>query len=308
MQSVIDPSVRYLTDSGLETTLVFTDGRELPSFAAFVLLDQPDGRERLRRYFREHADVAREHGLGLVFEAPTWRANTDWGATVGYDAAALDRVNRNAVQLLRDIESEFAGMPTVVSGQIGPRGDGYRVDAAMTAEEAADYHRPQIAALHEADVVTALTMNYADEAVGIVKAARDLGQNVVISFTTEIDGRLPSGQSLGDAIEEVDDRTGARTAYYMVNCAHPSHFDASLAGEFVDRIVGVRANASPRSHAELDEATELDIGDPHALGRAYAALASRLPALAVFGGCCGTDIRHIREIAAAAAPRTGVAA
>ncbi|MBJ3775296.1 homocysteine S-methyltransferase family protein [Acuticoccus mangrovi] len=302
MSTPLDTNVRYLTDSGLETTLVFHDGRDLPAFAAFVLLDDVRGRARLDAYYREHADVAKRHGMGFIFEAPTWRSNPDWGREVGYNAAALDRINCEAIDFLRRIELDYRATPTLVSGQIGPRGDGYKAGEMMMAGEAATYHVRQIAAFSKADMVTALTMTYVDEAVGIALAAENAQMPVVISFTTETDGRLPSGQPLGEAIEECDARTDGYVAYYMVNCAHPEHFAQALDGSFAARIRGLRANASCLSHAELDAAETLDIGDPPALGAHYRALTQALPELTVFGGCCGTDIRHIHHIVSELSP------
>ncbi len=288
--------VRYLTDSGLETTLVFHDAEDLPAFAAFPLLDSAAGRRRLDRYYREHADVAREHGMGFVFEAPTWRANPDWGREVGYDLGELRRVNAEAIAFCRAIADDYRDIPTLVSGQIGPRGDGYVPTTAMSVEEAEAYHALQIAAFGAPDMVTALTMNYTAEAIGVVRAAQGLDVPVVISFTVETDGRLATGETLGEAIADTDEATRAYAAYFMINCAHPEHFLFALDGVTAKRVRGVRANASRLSHADLDAMDVLDEGDPAALGANYADLDVALPRLAVVGGCCGTDIRHIREI------------
>lgn len=296
MRELLKPGVRYLTDSGLETTLVFHDGLALPAFAAFPLLETVTGRARLERYYREHADLARDNGFGFVFEAPTWRANPDWAKTLGYEGEALARVNREAIAFCRALAAEYAEMPTLVSGQIGPRGDGYVPDTAMSAEEAARYHAVQIAAFGAPDMVTALTMNTAAEATGVVLAAREADVPVVISFTVETDGRLATGQSLADAIAETDGATDGYAAYFMVNCAHPEHFGDALARLAPGRLRGLRANASRMSHAELDAMETLDDGDPVALGAHYAALHGGSADLAVLGGCCGTDIRHLREI------------
>jgi homocysteine S-methyltransferase len=295
----------FLTDSGLETELIFNQGVDLPGFAAFPLLATSDGAERLRSYFVAHAEVAVKAGVGFVLEAPTWRANADWGALLGFDAAALAEVNAAAIEQLVEIRAEFAdaGQPYVISGNLGPRGDAYRPAAPMTADEAAAYHRPQIESFAgtEADLVTALTLTYAAEAIGMTRAARDAGMPIVLSFTVETDGLLPDGSTIGDAIAAADGATDAYPAYYMINCAHPTHFahvldpDAAWAG----RLRGIRANASSRSHAELDEAEELDDGDPVAFGREYAELRARFPDLTVLGGCCGSDLRHIQQIAAA---------
>ena len=291
----------FLADGGLETSLVFLDGVELPAFAAFPLLADEDGRQRLRRYFEPFLRLAVQRGAGFVLDTPTWRANADWGEKLGYGAEALAAINRASVAFARELRDAFAAerTPVVVNGVVGPRGDGYRVEAAMPAEAARAYHAAQVGAFRDAgaDMVSAITMTYAEEAIGVAQPAA-AGMPVAVSFTVETDGRLPSGQALRAAIEQVEQATGGAVAYYMVNCAHPTHFEGALAeaGPWRDRIRGVRANASRKSHAELDAATELDIGDPDELGREYRDLRGRLPKLSVFGGCCGTDHRHIAAI------------
>ena len=298
----------FLTDGGLETTLIFREGIDLPDFAAFTLLGSDRGEERLRDYYRSYGEVARRHTAGLVLESATWRASADWGARLGYDAKALVEANRRAVAILEEIRAEVEATetPVVISGCIGPRGDGYTPGNRMSARDAERYHAAQIETLAgtSADLVSAFTLSYAEEAVGIARAARMARLPVVLSFTLETDGRLPTGEPLGQAIDEVDDATSGYPSYYMINCAHPSHFAEVLAGggSWVGRVRGVRANASRRSHAELDQATELDAGDPMELGSAYADLRRTLPWLAVLGGCCGTDERHAEQIAIACAP------
>jgi homocysteine S-methyltransferase len=295
----------FLTDSGLETTLIFNEGIDLPSFAAFVLLETPDGRRRLRRYFKGHAEIAREADCGFIAEAPTWRANPDWARSLGYDSNALDAINKSAITLLADLrDRDGAGRGEyVISGCLGPRGDGYDASREIAAEEAERYHAEQIAsfALTEADLVSALTITNTAEAIGITRAARNAGMPVVISFTLETDGRLPSGEQLGEAILKVDVLTDHGPAYYMINCAHPTHFEQTLraGGGWLGRVRGIRANASPKSHAELDAAAELDDGDPYELAGEYAALVASFPKLTILGGCCGTDKRHIEQIACA---------
>ena len=292
----------FLTDGGIETTLIFHEGHELPHFAAYDLLTREGGEAALRRYFEPYLRIARERGVGIVLETATWRANPDWGARLGHGPEQLAQLNRRAVELLDELraDDETASAPVVVSGCIGPRGDGYVVGETMTADEAEAYHATQIGTFAEsaADLVTALTMTYAGEAVGIVRAARAADMPVVISFTVETDGRLPSGLPLRAAIEEVDAATDGYAAYFMINCAHPSHFDAVLepGSAWTDRVLGLRANASRLSHAELDEAEELDTGNPEELALEYVALRERLPRLTVLGGCCGTDDRHVEAM------------
>jgi S-methylmethionine-dependent homocysteine/selenocysteine methylase len=298
----------FLTDGGIETTLIFHEGLELPDFAAFHLLKSEAGRAALRRYFQTYADLAERFGAGLILESATWRASRDWAAKLGYDAAALAEANREAVAMLEEIRDAFerSGRKAVISGAIGPRGDGYQPDRLMSEAEAEDYHGEQIGtfARTAADMVCAITMNYAEEAVGIARAARKAGIPVALSFTVETDGNLPTGQTLEDAIAQVERATAGHPSYYGVNCAHPDHFAPALAkgGGVVSRIRGVRANASRMSHAELNESPTLDAGDPAELGRQYAELKRRLPQLNVMGGCCGTDHRHVEQIAAACAP------
>jgi homocysteine S-methyltransferase len=291
----------FITDGGMETTLIFHSGLDLPDFAAFVLLDDPEGVQALRAYYRAYLDLAEQRGVGIVLDAPTWRANADWGKRLGYSAEALADVNRRGVALLEELRSE--GRRMLISGCVGPRGDGYRVDDAMTVDEAQRYHAAQVEtfAATTADLVSALTMTYADEAVGVARAASVADMPCVISFTVETDGRLPSGESLSGAIEQVDADTGGSVEYFMINCAHPTHFAGVLgdAGAWRERIRGVRANASEKSHAELDEADELDAGDPVALAAHYRELKRLLPNLTVVGGCCGTDHRHVGEICTA---------
>jgi homocysteine S-methyltransferase len=294
----------FLTDGGIETTLIYHRGLELPAFAAFDLLKDEAGTEELRRYYAPYALLAREHGAGLVLESPTWRANPDWAAQIGYSLDELDAFNRKAIALMEEIREKYAGRaPIVISGCVGPQSDGYSPQTLLSAADAEAYHSTQIGTFADtaADLVTAITMTYADEAIGVVRAAAKAGLPAAISFTLETDGRLPSGQALGEAIEQVDGETGEATAYYMINCAHPTHFEHVLEGDesWVSRIRGLRTNASTQSHAELDEATELDDGDPADLGARHAALRARLPAVNVLGGCCGTDERHVAAICSA---------
>jgi S-methylmethionine-dependent homocysteine/selenocysteine methylase len=298
----------FLTDAGMETTLIFHEGIDLPLFASFALLKSADGVERTRRYYASYCKLARDAGLGFVLESPTWRANRDWAAKLGYTQSTLADINRKAIEVMAGLRDEYETprSPMVISGNIGPRGDGYQPGKLMSAKEAEDYHGEQIAVFAEtiADFVSGFTMNYTNEAIGIARAAKAAGMPAVISLTLETDGRLPTGQTLKEAIEEIDAETSSAPAYYMINCAHPTHFEQALAtGEpWVNRLRGLRANASKRSHAELDTATDLDAGDPVELGRQYAELRRKLGHINVLGGCCGTDFRHVEQICFACEP------
>jgi S-methylmethionine-dependent homocysteine/selenocysteine methylase len=290
----------FLTDGGIETSLIFHDGLDLPLFAAFDLLKDEEGTAALRNYFRPYAQLAADNGTGFVLESPTWRASPRWAKEIGYSDEELDRLNRKAIGLMEELREEFESddAPFVISGCIGPQDDGYSPQTKLSADEAQAYHSTQINTFADtaADMVTAITMTYVDEALGVTRAAQDAGIPAVISFTLETDGKLPSGQALGEAIEEVDAATDSGPAYYMLNCAHPTHFDDVLEGAWRERIRGLRANASTRSHAELDEAEDLDDGDPDDLAARYGALRDKLPSLNVVGGCCGTDHRHVGEM------------
>ncbi|HEX7052706.1 MAG TPA: homocysteine S-methyltransferase family protein [Burkholderiales bacterium] len=292
----------FMSDGGLETTLIFHQGIDLPEGAAFHLLRNEEGTAVLRRYYDLYAGIAREQRMGFVLESPTWRANPDWAAKVGYDARSLADANRRAIGLMLEVRAawERREVPFVVSGNIGPRGDGYFPDRRMSAAEAKSYHGAQIDtfAATDADMVSAFTLNYPEEAIGVAAAARENAIPVCISFTVETDGRLPSGDTLAEAIRRVDDATAGYPAYYMINCAHPVHFGPVLerGGDWLARLQGLRANSSKKSHAELDNSPELDTGDPEELGEEYVALRALLPSLAVVGGCCGTDHRHVRSI------------
>ena len=298
----------FLTDAGLESDMIFNKGFDLPCFSSLMLLRSAEGRDALERYFREFIELAKSSGTGCLLETATWRASADWAPKLGLTLGELDGLNSAAVAMLLGLRAGYeAQLPEIlVSGCIGPRGDGYDPGAIMSRADAEAYHLRQarVLAAAGADMLSGITMTNVNEAIGIARAAEGVGLPVAISFTVETDGRLPTGDALGDAIAEVDDATGGYPAYYMVNCAHPTHFTETLlgTGDWVARVRGLRANASRCSHDELDAMTELDDGNPVELAAQYRALVDRLPQLTVLGGCCGTDIRHLTAIAASCAP------
>jgi S-methylmethionine-dependent homocysteine/selenocysteine methylase len=291
----------FLTDGGVETDLIFRRGIELPEFASFVVHDDPALEAVAAEYLSDYIEIATDHDVGLILETLTWRASRDWGSKLGYSSDDLEIANRRAVAFLQDLRQRHPDLQVVISGCVGPRDDAYTGMGSMDPDEAAEYHAEQIAVLVDSgvDLVTALTLTNTDEATGIAGAAASHGASVVLSFTVETDGRLPSGPTLGEAIRAVDEATDGGPAYYMVNCAHPDHFLGVLdeADPAMSRLRGARANASRLSHAELDEAATLDAGDPDEFGRQMAALHSPWLGLNVLGGCCGTDARHIAALA-----------
>jgi len=297
-------STAVITDGGLETWLVFLKGQDLPAFAAYPLAGTPEGRALLTEYYEHYSAIAARHDASVVLEAPTWRANPEWAATLGHDLETLAELIRQGVAVVQDVRSRWSASGSfLVGGTVGPRGDGYVLGATMTADEAEWYHTFQVQQMAAAgvDSITALTMGYVEEAVGITRAARAVGLPAIVSYTLETDGRLPSGATLGEAIAATDAATDGYPTHYMINCAHPTHFEHAVAGgePWLRRIGGLRANASTLSHAELDEMEVLDAGDPADLAARYVQLRAALPALQVVGGCCGTDERHVAAIAAA---------
>lgn len=289
----------FLTDGGLETVMVFLEGLDLPQFASFTLLDSADGRAALTRYYKSFLDEAAVQGAGFVLDTVTWRASAGWGQVMGIDAQTMDAINREAVAFVQAIRAARPASPRIlINGVIGPHGDAYAPDQVLSADAAQKYHRRQVEVLASAgvDMISAMTISSQGEAIGIAKAAQVVGVPVALSFTVETDGRLISGMSLADAIHRTDDATDGAPLWYGINCAHPDHFRHILTGDWVARIGSVRANASRLSHAELDEAAELNAGNPAELARDYHQLLHVLPGLHVVGGCCGTDLRHVAAI------------
>lgn len=292
----------FLTDSGLETDLIFNHGLDLPDFAPFPLLETAEGRATLEQYFREHLDVASGRGMGVVFETPTWRASPDWGARLGYDLSTLAALNSEAVALLRDLRDEAGSdVPFIISGNVGPRHDGYDPNAVMSVAEASDYHSWQVRVLATSgvDVVSAFTIDYVEEGVGIARAAAGAQVPSVISFTTDDQGALPDGTSVARAIERIDAEAITPPAYYMLNCTHPQHVTRMLSegGAWRERVRGIRANASPLGLVEPPEGQPLDPGDVAGFASAMQQVNQLAPSITILGGCCGTDVRHVRAVA-----------
>jgi len=301
--AIPDGERMFIGDGGLETVMIFQEGLELPEFASFTLLRDPEGRAALRRYYEGFLDIAAKYGTGFTFDPPTWRASSGWGAKLGYSPAQMADVNREAIAFAAEvIDAAPADIPIALCGTIGPEGDAYAPERALSIERAERYHAAQVEAFagEGVEMISAYTLTYVEEAAGIVRAAAAAGLPVTIGFTVETDGRLPSGEPLREAIERLDAETGSAALYTMINCAHPTHFAAELetGGAWLERIGGIKANASRMSHEELDDSEQLDDGDPEELGAEYAGLEPRLPNLRVLAGCCGTDRRHVASICA----------
>ena len=296
----------FLMDAGLETDIIFNHGVEIREFAAHTLLPDPKGRETLINYFRGFLSLANATDAGFVLDSQTWKAHVHWAKDLGASEDDLRQANHEAIAFISGLRDEFSGnaKPIVLNGLIGPRGDAYAPEEEVAANEAEQYHSKQIGwiAETEADMVTGLTFTQSDEGIGFVRAAQAAGIPSVVSFTVETDGKLPTGQPLEAAIQAVDDATDRAAAYFMVNCAHPDHFFHVLGDEsWTSRIQGIRCNASRKSHAELDNSEVLDDGNPVELGEQYRAIKERMSWLNVFGGCCGSDLRHVTQIAKALA-------
>lgn len=299
----------FVTDGGTETWLMYKRGLELPHFCSFYLLDLPAGREALKEYYRGFVRVAQRHRAHYIFCSLTYRASRDWGELLGYSRAGLAEMNHKAFALYREVAQEMACSDdsTLYSGCIGPRGDAYNLKQTMSAEQAQDYHAEQIATFRAAgaDLVTAMTLNSAQEAIGIARAARAAGVPAVISFTLEKDGTVGGRASLRETIEQVDAETGNAPAYYMLNCTHPQDFLPALGeGPWMQRVLGLRANASSLEHGRLCQLGRLEEGDWTDLARQHGELTGRYPRMNVFGGCCGTDSVHVAGIVDAICART----
>jgi S-methylmethionine-dependent homocysteine/selenocysteine methylase len=298
----------HLTDAGLETDLIFNHGIEIREFAAHTLLSDPKGREAMASYFRAFLSLAQEREVGYILDSQTWKAHMHWADVLGATEDELRKVNADSLAFVSSLRDEFTAnaKPVLLNGILGPRGDAYAPELSVASEEAEAYHAKQIGWLKDSgvDMLSAFTLTQATEAIGLVRAATAAKLPIVISFTVGTDGKLPSGQPLGEAITAVDDATESGAAYFMVNCAHPDHFsDVLVDSTWARRIHGLRCNASRKSHAELDASPTLDDGNPRELGAQYKSILTTMPWLHVFGGCCGSDLRHVRAIADAVVPK-----
>ena len=289
---------RFLVFAATGTDLIFNRDVEVPGFATFALVEDPKAQPVLVQQMRDLMEVAAENDLGCIIDTLTWMANRDRAAPLGFDDDRLAALNRKAVALMCELREEATRDDVLVALCIGPSRDAYAKLAPMSVEDARAYHAIQIGSVADKgiDLVHAYTFNQVEEAAGAVLAAKDCGVPIVVAFVVETDGCLADGTGLEAAIDNVDALTDGAAAYFMVNCAHPDHFSHVLTGH--PRLKGLAVNASRCSHAELDEAAELDDGDPEELGAEVAQLVRQYPSLSIVGGCCGSDMRHMRKMAA----------
>lgn len=290
------------TQGGMETWLQYVDGFELEHFCFFDLLNNPDAVSALTDYHHRIMEAVLPHGFGVLLEGLHYRASRDWGELLGYSREGLAEINTRGIEFYKNLAREYetADNPMPIGGVIGPRGDAYDTGRTPEVSDSEDYHSEQIQTLKEAgaDMITAATFSFEKEAIGVAKAAKALNIPLVISFTTSDDGNLLSGGTIGEAIRAVDNATDSSPVYYMINCSHPTEFEPILSDEnWISRISGFMPNAAASEKLSLCSLGHLEDGDPEELGHQMAALAKRYPHMTVWGGCCGTDSRHLGQIA-----------
>jgi S-methylmethionine-dependent homocysteine/selenocysteine methylase len=285
----------FLTDGGIEDTLILDRGIDLSHDAACDSDKDADRELALVRYFQDYASLARDYRVGLMLESPTWQANSDWGIKLGYSYRELKDINRRSISLLEKIRKDYETRKTkiVISGCVGTRKNSCHPSDLMTAIEAEEYHFPQVVTFAdtEADLVTAAAMTDAEEAIGIVRAAQFMRMPVTVTFVVETDGKLPTGQTLGEAIARVDGETDQAPLYYGIHCQLTSHFTELFGCDmpWFERVRCIRA-AKPDNYS-LEE-----------LGDRFRSLVRKHPHLNILGGCRGTDTHHVETICLATLP------
>lgn len=292
----------YLSEGGTETELMYKYGFELPHFAMFPLLDNPDAESRMREMFGSYLEVAAKYKTGALMGGLDYRASPDWGELLGYSPDGLAEANLQSIDFLRDIAKEYvSAVPDIlIQGLIGPRGDAYERNETITENEAEDYHCVQLETLKKADVdlALAITFNNIPESIGVARAAAKIGVPLAISLTLDSASKLNSGPGLVEAITTIDRETGRSPAFYLINCSHPVEYEPAIGpGDWINRVRGVRPNASKMEKIALCKIGHLEEGDPVELGALCGDLARRYPHMDVWGGCCGTWSRHLDEIA-----------
>lgn len=295
--------VLYLSEGGQETEIMYKFGHDLPEFAMFTLLDNPSAMAEVRGMYQRYLDVAARHGFAVLMGGLDYRASPDWAGKLGYSASALSDAQLRAIEFLREVSRPYHSLLPEIRyvGIVGPRGDAYELNLTITAAEAEDYHSVQVDTLRKAkvDLVSAMTINSVEEAIGISRAAHAAGLPLSLSFTLDSTSRLKSGPSIREAIEEVDAQTGiARPDFYGINCSHPVEFEPALEpGDWILRVRSLRPNAAKMDKSSLCTLGHLEEGDPCELGGEMGELARRYPHIDIWGGCCGTWEMHLDEIA-----------
>jgi homocysteine S-methyltransferase len=291
----------YLTEGGFETELMYLHGFELPCFAAFHLLDSTKGYQAVRDLYARVCDVAAAESTGLLLGWLNYRASPDWGAKLGLSPEALRAATLRSIAMLADLRKSYAGQVPhfAISDAIGPRGDAYGTGGAITEAEAEDYHSVQLETLKhsDVDVIWAATQNNVPEVIGMARAARALGLEIAVAWSLNAESRLSSGPTLAEAITRTDAAVPGVVAWHSLTCSHPLEFTPALTpGPWTDRLRCIRPNAAAMDKIALCKLGHLEDGDPVELGRQMGDVARRYPAMDIWGGCCGTDHRHLSEI------------
>lgn len=292
----------YLSEGGTETELMYKYGFELPQFALYPLLNNHDATSTMRGMFRSYLDVVARNEMNALMGGLDYRASPDWGKLLGYSPAGLAEANHQSIDFLRELAAEYVSdiNEILIQGLIGPRGDAYERNTKITVNEAEDYHSVQLNTLKDAnvDLALAITFNNVPESIGVARAAVKLGVPLAISLTLDTHSRLNSGPSLEEAITRIDAETGQSPEFYLINCSHPLEYEPAITpGNWINRIRGVRPNASKMDKISLCKIGHLEDGDPEELGNLCGGLARRYPHMDIWGGCCGTWDTHIHEIA-----------
>ena len=293
----------YLTEGGIETEIMYKYGFELPHFAMFPLLDNPEALTAMKGIWQRSLRAAADNGFNAIMNGVDYRASPDWGALLGYTPDGLASMQMRAIDFLRDVARDFEqDIDTIIiSGTIGPRGDAYSRNETITADVAEEYHSVQLATLKKAgvDMAWAMTFNNIPEAVGTIRAAENTGIPIAMGLSLDSSSRLNSGPSMAEAVPEIDAQTNSAAAFFGLNCSHPLEFEPALdGGEWMKRLRSIRPNASPMDKIALCKIGHLEDGDPDELAQQMLDVARRMPHMDIFGGCCGTDERHLSKIAA----------
>jgi homocysteine S-methyltransferase len=292
----------YLSEGGSETELMYKYGFELPHFAMFPLLNNSDAVLKMREMYISYLEVAAKHKICALMGGLDYRASPDWGELLGYSPEGLAEANLQSIEFLREIANEYTSeIPGIlIQGYIGPRGDAYERNENITENEAEDYHSVQLETLKKADVdlAHALTFNNIPESIGVARAAAKIGVPLGISLRLDSSSKLNSGPSLVEAITAIDKETDQSPEFYSINCSHPLEYEPAIEpGDWINRVRGVRPNASKLEKIALCQIGHLEEGDPVELGEQCGDLARRYPHMDLWGGCCGTWNRHLEEIA-----------